>query len=385
MSEHGTSVAFPALMSTSLTRADFCRLSLSGLIGLSACRKQDPAPGQKATASSQAPAQPPQAQASAVQASPSASAAHADSSAGVPKRKLGSTGEFVSMLGLGGSHIGDSQLSDAEAIALMREAIDGGLTFFDNCWDYNHGVSEERMGKALRDGYRKRVFLMTKLDGRTAQAASAQLEQSLQRLQTDVIDLVQVHEVIRMTDPARSFAPDGVIGALQAAKKAGKLRHIGFTGHKDPAIHLAMLEAAEKAGFVFDTVQMPLNVMDAHYKSFEKNVLPVLEKRGIGVLGMKSMGSGDILKSGVVQAEECLRYALSLPTSVVITGIDSKEILAQALRIARSFQPLSPEERASLLARTLPEAKEGKHELFKTAQKYDGTAKNPKWLEKAEI
>jgi len=303
----------------------------------------------------------------------------------VPKRKLGSTGEFVSMLGLGGSHIGSSKLSDAEAIELMHGAIDGGLTFFDNCRDYNQGVSEERMGKALKDGHRKRVFLMTKLDGRTAQAATAQLEQSLQRLQTDTIDLVQVHEVIRMTDPARAFAPDGVIGALQGAKKAGKLRHIGFTGHKDPAIHLAMLEAAQKAGFVFDTVQMPLNVMDAHYKSFERNVLPVLQQRRIGVLGMKSMGSGDILKSGVVGAEECLRYALSLPVSVVITGIDSKDTLEQALRVARTFKPLSPEERTSLLARTAPEAKDGKHELFKTAQKYDGTAKNPKWLEKAEI
>jgi len=303
----------------------------------------------------------------------------------VPKRKLGSTGEFVSMVGLGGSHIGESKLSDDEAVSIMHAAIDGGITFFDNCWDYNQGASEERMGKALRDGYRQRVFLMTKLDGRTAQAATAQLEQSLQRLRTDVIDLVQVHEVIRMTDPGRAFAPDGVIGALQAAKKAGKIRHIGFTGHKDPAIHLAMLKAAHEAGFNFDTVQMPLNVMDAHYKSFEKNVLPVLVERGIGVLGMKSMGAGDILKSGVVQAEECLRYALSLPTSVVITGIDSKEVLDQALRVARTFKPLSSQERASLLARTAPAAQEGKHELFKTAQKYDGTAKNPKWLEKAEI
>ena len=372
-------------MSNSLTRADFCRLSLSGLIGLAACRKQDVTPGQKATVGTEAAAQPPPAAASGTQAQASPSAAHGEPSPGVPKRKLGSTGEMVSMLGLGGSHIGDSKLSDAEAIQLMHEAIEGGITFFDNCWDYNKGVSEQRMGKALQGGYRKRVFLMTKLDGRTAQAATLQLEQSLQRLQTDMIDLVQVHEVIRMTDPGRSFAADGVMGALQAARKAGKLRYIGFTGHKDPAIHLAMLETARKAGFHFDTVQMPLNVMDAHYKSFEKNVLPVLEERGIGVLGMKSMGSGDILKSGVVQAEECLRYALSLPTSVVITGIDSKEILAQALRVARTFKPLSADERTSLLARTAPAAKDGEHELFKTAQKYDGTVKNPKWLEKAEL
>jgi len=304
----------------------------------------------------------------------------------MPQRKLGSTGVQVSMLGLGGAHIGDKdKLSDDEAIALMRDAIAGGITFFDNCWDYNEGKSEERMGKALRDGYRHKVFLMTKLDGRTAKAATAQLEQSLKRLQTDTIDLVQVHEVIRMTDPARSFASDGIIGALQAAKKAGKLRFIGFTGHKDPAIHLAMLEAAKKAGFEFDTVQMPLNVMNAHYKSLEKNVLPVLQARGIGVLGMKSMGSGDILKSGVVKAEECLRYALSLPTSVVITGIDSRAVLEQDLKLARQFVPLTAKEREELLARTAPAATEGKHELFKTAQKYDGTAKHPHWLEAAEL
>ncbi len=290
------------------------------------------------------------------------------------------------MLGLGGAHIGKKdKLSDAESIKLMRDAVEGGITFFDNCWDYNDGLSEERMGKALRDGYRHRVFLMTKLDGRTARAATEQLEQSLKRLQTEMIDLVQVHEVIRFEDPERAFAKDGVIGALQAAKKAGKLRYIGFTGHKDPKIHLAMLEAAEKAGFAFDTVQLPLNVMDAHYKSFEKEVLPVLEQRGIGVLGMKSMGSGDILESGVVKPEECLRYALSLPTSVVITGIDSREVLEQDLKLARSFVPLSAQERQSLLARTAQAAQGGKHELFKTAQKYDGTAKNPHWLETAKL
>jgi uncharacterized protein len=242
MSELGTSVAFATGMSSSLTRADFCRLSLSGLIGLAGCRQRAGAPGQKATASTEASAHTSLPLASA--STTSSPSAHAGSPSGVPKRKLGSTGEWVSMLGLGGAHIGDGKLSDAEAISLMHEAIEGGITFFDNCWDYNHGASEERMGKALKDGYRQRVFLMTKLDGRTAQAATAQLEQSLQRLQTDRIDLVQVHEVIRMTDPARCFAPDGVIGALSAAKKAGKLRLIGFTGHKDPAIHLAMLEAA---------------------------------------------------------------------------------------------------------------------------------------------
>jgi predicted aldo/keto reductase-like oxidoreductase len=362
-------------MSQTLKRSDFCRLSFSGVLGLACSRSQAPRPEASATVSAHV--------ASAPTAPPSASASAA--AAGVPKRQLGSTGVEVSMLGLGGAHIGKPELAENEAISLMRAAIDGGITFFDNCWDYNEGHSEERMGKALRDGYRNKVFLMTKLDGRTAKAAQAQLEQSLRRLQTDVIDLVQVHEVIRMNDPERSFASDGIMGALQAAKKAGKLRFIGFTGHKDPAIHLHMLHAAQKAGFEFDTVQMPLNVMDAHYKSFEHGVLPVLLERKIGVLGMKSMGSGDILKSGVVSAEECLRYALSLPTSVVITGIDSRQVLEQDLKLARTFVPLSAQEREALLSRTKSAAQAGEHELFKTANKYDGTAKNPKWLESAEI
>ncbi len=347
-------------------------------MGFGACRPQSVQEGQKVT---------PRATASA-QLSPSLPSEPSGRRAAneVPKRKLGSTGEWVSMIGLGGAHIGDKKkVSDADAIALMRDAVEGGITFFDNCWDYNDGLSEERMGKALRDGFRERVFLMTKLDGRTAQAAMGQLEQSLKRLQTDRIDLVQVHEVIRMNDPERAFAEGGIMEALQAAKKAGKLRYIGFTGHKDPAIHLHMLETARQAGFAFDTVQMPLNVMDAHFKSFEQNVLPVLKERNIGVLGMKSMGSGDILKSGVVSAEECLRYSLSLPTSVVITGIDSREVLEQDLKLARNFVPLSEPEKRSLLARTAPAAKDGEHELFKTAHKYDGTVKNPKWLEGAEI
>jgi aryl-alcohol dehydrogenase-like predicted oxidoreductase len=359
-------------MPATLSRADFCRISLTSLLGAACRSSQAPTPERRA-------ATPPS-------ASPGDAKAAHTSSEGVPKRKLGSTGVMVSMLGLGGAHIGKrDKLDDAEAVRLMRDAIEGGITFFDNCWDYNEGLSEERMGRALRDGYRQRVFLMTKLDGRTAKAATEQLEQSLRRLQTDVIDLVQIHEVIRTTDPERCFAPDGIIAALQKAKQAGKLRFIGFTGHKDPAIHLAMLDAGKRAGFEFDTVQMPLNVMDAHYKSFERNVLPVLQERGIGVLGMKSMGSGDILKSGLVEPEECLRYALSLPTSVVITGIDSRAVLEQDLKLAREFVPLSAAERQGLLARALPAAAGGKHELFKTADKYDGTAKNPHWLESAKL
>lgn len=365
-----------------LSRAEFGRLSLCGLLGAACQRREEPTqphPPSPATPQATVPA------AATTSASPPPERATGAEAQQSTKRQLGSTGELVSMLGLGGSHIGDKKLSDDEAIGLMRAAIDGGITFFDNCWDYNKGKSEERMGNALRDGYRQRVFLMTKLDGRTAKAATAQLEQSLKRLRTDVIDLVQVHEVIRATDPERCFAKDGIMGALTAAKKAGKLRYIGFTGHKDPQLHLAMLDAAQKSGFEFDAVQLPLNVMDAHFKSFEQHVLPVLQKRGIGVLGMKSMGSGDILKSGVVTAEECLRYALSLPTSVVITGIDSRAVLEQDLKLLRDFVPLTATERESLLARTAAAAAKGEHELFKTAQKFDGTAKNPHWLERAEL
>jgi aryl-alcohol dehydrogenase-like predicted oxidoreductase len=311
--------------------------------------------------------------------------AHDEAKHGVPKRKLGRTGEMVSMLGLGGAHIGNPSLSDDDAVKLIRRAVDGGITFLDNCWDYNGGNSEKRMGKALEGGYRKRVFLLTKLDGRTKDAARGQLGQSLERLKTDHIDLVQIHEVIRMTDPARVFEPNGTLAALVEARREGKLRFIGFTGHKDPSIHLHMLATAAKHGFTFDTVQMPLNVMDAQYKSFEHAVLPVALERNMGILGMKSMGSGDILKSGVVNPEECLRYALSLPTSVVITGIDADKILEQAFSVARSFRPLAADERTALLSRASAAAKTGNFELFKTSHKYDGTEHNKHWLEEARI
>jgi aryl-alcohol dehydrogenase-like predicted oxidoreductase len=300
------------------------------------------------------------------------------------QRRLGRTGVMVSVLGLGGFHIGQ-KLSEAESVALIRRAVDNGINFLDNCWDYNEGESELRMGKALADGYRQRVFLMTKIDGRTKKSAREQLEQSLERLKTDVIDLVQIHEIIRANDPERCFADDGTIEALIEARQAGKLKYIGFTGHKDPEIHLAMLNTAKRHGFTFDTVQMPLNVMDPHYKSFEKHVLPVLVAEDIGVLGMKSMGSGDILKSGLVTPEECLRYALSLPTSVVIAGMDSVEVLEANLKVARSFKPMSESEKRALLARTEPAAREGKHEAFKIGQKFDGTGKNPHWLEEARL
>jgi predicted aldo/keto reductase-like oxidoreductase len=270
-------------------------------------------------------------------------------------------------------------------MTLIRRAIDLGVTFLDNCWDYNDGDSEVRMGNALQEGYRQRVFLMTKIDGRTKASATAQLEQSLRRLQTERIDLVQIHEVIRDTDPDRCFGPNGTIEALTEAQRAGKLRFIGFTGHKDPAIHLKMLDTAKKHGFSFDTVQMPLNVMDAHFRSFRRSVLDVLVANGIGVLGMKSMGAGDIIRSGVVSAEECLRYALSLPTSVVICGMDSIEVLEQNVRTAQRFLPYTEAEMAALIARTEAAARDGKLEQFKTGDKFDGTGRNPHWLEEARI
>jgi predicted aldo/keto reductase-like oxidoreductase len=305
-------------------------------------------------------------------------------SSAMPERRLGRTGVDVSMIGLGGHHIGRPK-DEQEGIRLVRMAIDNGITFLDNCWDYNEGRSEERMGKALADGYRKRAFLMTKLDGRTKDAATKQLEQSLERLKTDVIDLVQIHEVIRMEDIPRCLSAGGALDALIEARQAGKLRFIGFTGHKNPAIHRAMLEAGFKRGFTFDAVQMPLNVMDPHFRSFENEVLPILVEHRIAVLGMKSMGDGILLKSKVVSPQECLQYALSLPTSVVITGCESEDILQQAIDVGRHFRPLTSEQKQVLLARTAPLAKTGEYELFKTSERFDGTTQNPKWLESATL
>jgi aryl-alcohol dehydrogenase-like predicted oxidoreductase len=302
----------------------------------------------------------------------------------MPTCLLGKTGVTVSRVGLGGFHIG-KQSDEQESIRIIRSAIDRGMTFLDNSWDYNDGKSEERMGKALRDGYRQRAFLMTKLDGRTKESAAQQLEQSLRRLQTDVIDLVQIHEVIRFEDPLRVFGPGGAIEALIDARKAGKLRFIGFTGHKDPEIHLAMLKAADDHGFAFDTIQMPLNVMDAHYRSFEKKVLPVALRKGMGVLHMKPLGGGFILESKTVTAVECLQYAMNLPTSVMITGCDSMGILDQAIDTAIHFKPLSPEAVKDLLDRTAAAAATGKYEKFKTSDHFDSTAKHPQWLENAQI
>src|SRR4030088_137818 len=294
-------------------------------------------------------------------------------------RTLGSTGEKVSIVGLGGAHIGKVK-EENESIRSMRTALDQGLNFMDNSWDYNDGVSEIRMGKALRDGYRQKAFLMTKIDGRNKTAAATQLNESLRRLQTDRIDLLQFHEVIRDSDPDRIFAEGGGMEAAVEARKAGKIRFIGFTGHKSPDIHLKMLATAAKHSFTFDAVQMPLNVMDAHFNSFEKKVLPALTKDGIGVLGMKPMGDKLILRSKTATPIECLHYAMSLPTSVVITGCHSLQILQQALDEARSFQPMSTSEIAALLAKTAKAAEGGTIELYKTSHNFDGTVANPQWL-----
>jgi predicted aldo/keto reductase-like oxidoreductase len=298
----------------------------------------------------------------------------------IPRRTLGRTGEKVSMVGIGGYHLGAPSVDEQEAIRIVRTALDNGINFLDNCWDYNGGVSEERMGKALRDGYRQKAFLMTKIDGRTKAAAEQQLNQSLQRLQTDHIDLLQFHEVIRDSDPERIFAAGGGMEAVVAAKKAGKVRYIGFTGHKSPDIHNKMLETAFAHNFTFDTVQMPLNVMDAHYESFERKTLPILVKHQIGVLGMKPMGDKIILHSKTATPVECLRYAMNLPTSVVITGCDSMQILQQALDTARSFKPMSKDEVAALLAKTSTAATKGEFEQYKTTHNFDGTYQNPQWL-----
>ncbi len=301
------------------------------------------------------------------------------SRAGIPYRPLGNTGEMVSILGLGGAHIGMPE-SEAESIRIIRTAIDSGINFMDNSWDYFGGVSETRMGKALRDGYRDRVFLMTKIDGQTAEAATRQLDDCLRRLQVETIDLLQFHEVIRPEDPARIFAPGGGLEAVLKAREAGKIRYIGFTGHKSPAVHLRMLRTAAEHGFTFDAVQMPLNLLDAHFSSFEKQVLPRLVESGTGVLAMKPLAAGALPQSGLVSPAECLHYAMSLPVSTVITGCESLARLEEALAATRSFRPLGEAERAALLARTAAAAEGGRNEGYKTGTMFDATSRNPHWL-----
>ncbi|HEY8715030.1 MAG TPA: aldo/keto reductase [Candidatus Acidoferrum sp.] len=298
----------------------------------------------------------------------------------MPYRMLGKTGVKVSVIGLGGFHLGQSHLKEPDAIKIFHSAVDRGINFSDNSWDYNQGISEKRVGKALKGGYRDKVFVMTKFDGRTKGSALKQLEESLQRLEVDHVDLWQFHENIRLEDPDRFFAEGGAVEAMQEAKKAGKIRFMGFTGHKDPSVHLRMLEMADKHGFSFDTAQMPLNVMDAHFRSFGKEVVPVLLTKQMGVLGMKPMGSGNILKAKVVTPLECLQYALSLPTSVVITGIDSMDILNQAFEAAKTYSSLSKADVEGILKKTVSVAADGKYEPFKTTAIFDSTASHPEWL-----
>lgn len=285
----------------------------------------------------------------------------------IPKRMLGKTGVSVPILGLGGYHVGTIR-DERLAIRLVREAIDLGITFLDNAWEYHHGRSEEIMGNALQEGYRQKAFLMTKVHGRDKKSSLAQLDDSLRRLKTDVIDLWQFHEVVYEDDPNLIFAKDGGIEAAYEAKKSGKVRFVGFTGHKDPKIHLDMLSK----GFDWDTVQMPVNVLDAHFRSFQKSVLPVLLKRNIGVIAMKTLADGHLLRAGVVTPKEALSYVWSQPVSTIVSGMDSLELVRNQARLARNFVPLSPEQQAKLLQGTAQAAKDGAFEPFKTSNVYDG-------------
>ena len=299
-------------------------------------------------------------------------------------RRFGQTSEMISAIGMGGFHLGKDAVSDAEATRLIHQGIERGITFMDNCWDYNKGRSELRMGEALQEGSRRdKVFLMSKMDGRTKKDALTQIDASLHRLRTDRLDLVQHHEILRFDDPDRVFAEGGAMEGFLEAKQAGKVRHIGFTGHKDPRIHLQMLHVAAERGFHFDACQMPLNVMDAHFRSFAHLVLPYLVANGIAVLGMKTFGDSVLFKSGApLTPTEMLHYSLNLPTSVVINGMESQRDIDQAFAAVASFKPMAKAEVAELLARSRPYALDGKYELFKTSATFDGTAKNAEWLGK---
>jgi aryl-alcohol dehydrogenase-like predicted oxidoreductase len=302
---------------------------------------------------------------------------------GMKYRVLGRTGAEVSLIGLGGFHLakpGPDKPSTEEAIRIVRTGLDAGLNFCDNCWDYNGGESEIRLGKALRDGYRQKAFLMTKIDGRTAEAAMGQLETSLKRLQTDHLDLLQFHEVIRMDDPERIFAAGGALEAVLRAREQGKLRFIGFTGHKSPAIHRHMFEVAAQHNFRFDTVQMPVNIMDAHYDSFQKIIFPVARAQGTAVLAMKTFGDTFIIDSKVADPIDMLHYSMSQPVAVVITGCDKMPILEQALAAVRSYVPMPADQQAALLAKSAALAQGGQTERYKVSTHFDGTTQHPQWL-----
>jgi predicted aldo/keto reductase-like oxidoreductase len=287
----------------------------------------------------------------------------------IPVRAFGKTGATVSALCFGGAHWGSIK-DDREAIAILREAVDAGVTFLDNAWEYNGGRSEELMGRAIK-GRRHQVFLMTKVcsHGRKKTVALQQLDDSLRRLGTDYLDLWQIHEVVYDDDPDRHFASDGAVEALLEAKRQGKVRFIGFTGHKHPDIHLKMLAY----DFPFDACQMPLNVFDGTYRSFERAVLPVLHQRGVAPIGMKSLsGNAEPIRQGIVTPEEAIRYALSLPIASLVSGIDSREVLKQNLSIVRRFTPMTAIEMDALRTRVAPYAKDGRFELFKSTNRYDG-------------
>jgi aryl-alcohol dehydrogenase-like predicted oxidoreductase len=295
-------------------------------------------------------------------------------------RILGRTGAKVSIIGIGGYHIGQPRDPDY-GIKIIRTAIDNGVTFMDNSWDYHLGESERRMGLALRDGYRQKVFLMTKVDGRKQATVEWQFAECLKRLQTDYVDLLQIHEVIRDTDPDMVFGKDGAIEALLKLKKAGKARFIGFTGHKTPAMLLKMIRLADAYGVTFDTVQMPLNVMDAHYDSFQREVLPVATAKNMGVIGMKAFGDNFILQSSTVTPIEALHYTMNLPISTLVTGCDWMDYLTQALDAARSFRPMTQAQVAAILAKTEVAAQNGQYEYYKTRDTFDGTARNLGWCD----
>jgi predicted aldo/keto reductase-like oxidoreductase len=287
----------------------------------------------------------------------------------IPTRLFGRTGERVSILGLGGWHVGLPK-TDRAAVRLIHAAIDAGITFLDNAWDYNDGLSETRMGQAIADR-RDRVFLMTKVctHGRDGRVAMRQLEESLRRLRTDCLDLWQVHEVVFDDEPDRHFAKGGTVEALERARKQGKVRYVGFTGHKSPALHLSMLSR----GFRWDACQLPLNCFDATFRSFERDVLPVLASQGIAAIGMKSLsGDGGPVSAGVVSAEEALAYAMSLPVATVVSGIDSPRVLAQNVAVARGFTPMTARARDLLRKRVASLAADGRFELYKTSAKFEG-------------
>jgi len=279
---------------------------------------------------------------------------------GMPYRILGKTGVKVSLIGIGGYHIGDKYTSDATSLAVIRGAIDRGVNFMDNAWHYNDGRSEEMMGKALKDGYREKAFLMTKHHGRDPKTAQEHLETSLKRLQTDCLDLWQFHEIESMEAVEKIYS-SGVLDYVQKKKDEGVIKHIGFTGHTHPSIHRAMIEK----GFDWETVQMPLNVLDHHYRSFAQEIIPLLTERNIGIIGMKSAASGNIVKNNIATIEECLRFAMGMPVATVVSGISTMEHLEQNVGIAKTFEPMTEAEIAALLEKTYDEAQDGKHEWYK--------------------